>query len=192
MDALRCLPGVGPKSAQRMTFQLLQRNRQGGLALAEALSAAMTEIGHCEKCRTFTESTICNICDNERRQDNGQLCVVGNPADIVAIESTGQFSGQYFVLMGYLSPLDGIGPAEIGLDLLEERLSNESISELILAINPSVEGEATIHFLSEIGAQHQVVVSRIAHGVPMGGELDLVDGTTLSHAMIGRHRLNSV
>ncbi|WP_062704817.1 recombination mediator RecR [Grimontia marina] len=189
MEALRCLPGIGPKSAQRMAFHLLQRNRQGGVKLSEALLAAMTDIGHCEKCRTFTEEEECVICANPRRQENGQICVVESPADIAAIEATGQYSGRYFVLMGHLSPLDGIGPSDIGLDLLEKRLSSESVSELILATNPTVEGEATAHYISELCAEHGVIASRIAHGVPMGGELELVDGTTLSHSIIGRHRL---
>ncbi|PKF51006.1 recombination mediator RecR [Enterovibrio nigricans] len=189
MEALRCLPGVGPKSAQRMAFHLLQRNRQGGVKLSESLLAAMTDIGHCDKCRTFTEEEVCAICANSRRQENGQICVVESPADIAAIEATGQYSGRYFVLMGHLSPLDGIGPSDIGLDVLEKRLASESIAELILATNPTVEGEATAHYISELCAEHDVVASRIAHGVPMGGELELVDGTTLSHSIIGRHRL---
>ncbi|WP_407330891.1 recombination mediator RecR [Enterovibrio sp. 27052020O] len=189
MESLRCLPGVGPKSAQRMAFHLLQRNRQGGIRLSEALQSAMTDIGHCVKCRTFTEEEECAICGNTRRQENGQICVVESPADIAAIEATGQYSGRYFVLMGHLSPLDGIGPSDIGLDVLERRLATESISELILATNPTVEGEATAHYISELCVEHSVIASRIAHGVPMGGELELVDGTTLSHSIIGRHRL---
>ncbi|MCW8327590.1 recombination mediator RecR [Photobacterium sp. SDRW27] len=189
MEALRCLPGVGPKSAQRMAFNLLQRNRQGGLQLADALSKAMTEIGHCESCRTFTEEEICAICANPRRQENGQICVVESPADIVAVESTGQFSGRYFVLMGHLSPLDGIGPSDIGLDVLEFRLQNEQIAELILATNPTVEGEATAHYIAELCSEYDVPATRIAHGVPVGGELELVDGTTLSHSIAGRHKL---
>ena len=136
MEALRCLPGVGPKSAQRMAFTLLQRDRSGGMRLAQALTKAMSEIGHCADCRTFTEQDVCNICSNPRRQENGQICVVESPADIYAIEQTGQFSGRYFVLMGHLSPLDGIGPDDIGLDRLEQRLASEQINELILATNP--------------------------------------------------------
>ncbi|MGR5146096.1 recombination mediator RecR [Photobacterium alginatilyticum] len=189
MEALRCLPGVGPKSAQRMAFSLLQRNRQGGLKLADALSKAMTEIGHCQSCRTFTEEDVCAICANPRRQENGQICVVESPADIVAVESTGQFSGRYFVLMGHLSPLDGIGPSDIGLDTLEFRLQNEQISELILATNPTVEGEATAHYIAELCSEYSIPATRIAHGVPVGGELELVDGTTLSHSIAGRHKL---
>ncbi|WP_265694057.1 recombination mediator RecR [Providencia rustigianii] len=189
MEALRCLPGVGPKSAQRMAFHLLQRDRSGGMRLAQSLTRAMSEIGHCSDCRTFTEQDICNICDNPRRQQNGLICVVESPADIYAIEQTGQFSGRYFVLMGHLSPLDGIGPMDIGLDRLEERLSSETITEVILATNPTVEGEATANYIGQMCAQYGVVASRIAHGVPVGGELEMVDSTTLSHSLSGRSKL---
>ncbi|MCA2015483.1 recombination mediator RecR [Vibrio tritonius] len=189
MEALRCLPGVGPKSAQRMAFHLLQRDRKGGLQLADALGKAMVEIGHCRECRTFTEEEVCNICNNPKRCENGQLCVVESPADIAALEATGQYSGRYFVLMGHLSPLDGIGPSDIGLDVLDFRLQQGGISEVILATNPTVEGEATAHYIAELCREHGVSASRIAHGVPVGGELELVDGTTLSHSLLGRHRL---
>lgn len=189
MEALRCLPGVGPKSAQRMAFTLLQRDRSGGMRLAQALTRAMSEIGHCADCRTFTEQEVCNICSNPRRQENGQICVVESPADIYAIEQTGQFSGRYFVLMGHLSPLDGIGPDDIGLDRLEQRLAEEKITEVILATNPTVEGEATANYIAELCAQYDVEASRIAHGVPVGGELEMVDGTTLSHSLAGRHKI---
>ncbi|MCE4934734.1 recombination mediator RecR [Aliivibrio fischeri] len=189
MESLRCLPGVGPKSAQRMAFHLLQRNRQGGMQLADALSQAMSEIGHCSECRTFTEEDTCAICLNLKRQVSGEMCIVESPADIVAVEATGQFSGRYFVLMGHLSPLDGIGPSDIGLDLLDHRLNRGDIKEVILATNPTVEGEATAHYIAELCQEHQVPASRIAHGVPMGGELELVDGTTLSHSILGRQKL---
>lgn len=188
MDALRCLPGVGPKSAQRMAFSLLQRDRAAGVRLAQVLHQAMENMGHCADCRTFTEQILCAICANPRRRENGQLCVVETPADINAIEQTGQFSGRYFVLMGHLSPLDGIGPGEIGLDLLEQRLSQETFNEVILATNPTVEGEATASYIAELCARYNVEASRIAHGVPVGGELEMVDGTTLSHSLAGRHR----
>lgn len=187
MEALRCLPGVGPKSAQRMAFHLLQRDRSGGMRLAQTLTRAMSEIGHCNDCRTFTEADVCTICSNPRRQKSQQICVVESPADIQAIEQTGQYSGRYFVLMGHLSPLDGIGPDDIGLDRLEERLAQEQISEVILATNPTVEGDATANFIAELCAMHGVLASRIAHGVPVGGELEMVDGTTLSHSLAGRH-----
>ncbi|SBO10733.1 Recombination protein RecR [Vibrio mediterranei] len=189
MEALRCLPGVGPKSAQRMAFHLLQRDRKGGLQLADALSSAMTEIGHCQECRTFTEEEVCHICSNPKRKENGQLCVVESPADIAAVEATGQFSGRYFVLMGHLSPLDGIGPSDIGLDVLDYRLRQGDIGEVILATNPTVEGEATAHYIAELCHEHKVSASRIAHGVPVGGELELVDGTTLSHSLLGRQKI---
>lgn len=190
MEALRCLPGVGPKSAQRMAFHLLQRDRKGGLQLADALTKAMTEIGHCSECRTFTEEETCNICSNPKRQENGLLCVVESPADIAAVEATGQYSGRYFVLMGHLSPLDGIGPSDIGLDKLDYRLGRGDITEVILATNPTVEGEATAHYIAELCSAHNVNASRIAHGVPVGGELELVDGTTLSHSLLGRQKLS--
>lgn len=189
MEALRCLPGVGPKSAQRMAFHLLQRNRQGGIKLAHVLHEAMINIGHCQECRTFTEQSICTICANARRQGSGQLCVVETPADIVAIEQTGQYSGRYFVLLGHLSPLDGIGPSDIGLDLLKHKLSSETISEVILATNPTVEGDATANYIAQMCAEFDVTATRIAHGVPVGGELEMVDGTTLSHSFVGRQKI---
>ena len=157
--------------------------------MAQALTRAMSEIGHCADCRTFTEQEVCNICTNPRRQENGQICVVESPADIYAIEQTGQFSGRYFVLMGHLSPLDGIGPDDIGLDRLEQRLESETIKEVILATNPTVEGEATANYIAELCSQYGVDASRIAHGVPVGGELEMVDGTTLSHSLAGRHKI---
>ncbi|EEX49690.1 recombination protein RecR [Pasteurella multocida] len=189
IENLRCLPGVGPKSAQRMAYHLLQRNRNGGMDLARALTEAMSKIGHCTQCRTFTEEEVCTICNNSRRQHSGLLCVVEQPSDIQAIEQTGQFSGRYFVLMGHLSPLDGIGPKEIGLHLLQQRLQEESFHEVILATNPTVEGDATANYIAEICMQHNVKVTRIAHGIPVGGELEMVDGTTLTHSFLGRRQL---
>ncbi|MGX2957083.1 recombination mediator RecR [Ursidibacter arcticus] len=189
IESLRALPGVGPKSAQRMAYHLLQRNRNGGLNLSKALHEAMTHIGHCRSCRTFTEEDECTICQNYRRQMSGQLCVVEMPSDIPAIEQTGQFSGRYFVLMGRLSPLDGIGPREIGLDLLQQRLENESFHEVIVATNPTIEGEATANYIAEICAMYNVKVTRIAHGIPIGSDLEMVDGTTLSHSFSGRREI---
>ncbi|MDH2925083.1 DNA replication and repair protein RecR [Nicoletella semolina] len=189
IEALRVLPSVGPKSAQRMAFHLLQRNRKGGINLAKALHEAMTHIGHCQSCRTFTEEAECAVCQNYRRQMSGQLCIVEMPADIQAIEQTGQFSGRYFVLMGHLSPLDGIGPREIGLDLLQQRLENESFHEVILATNPTIEGDATANYIAEMCVEYNIKVTRIAHGIPVGGELETVDGTTLSHSFAGRRVL---
>ncbi|MCG7533524.1 recombination mediator RecR [Pseudoalteromonas sp. OOF1S-7] len=186
VEALRCLPGIGPKSAQRIAFHLLERDRSGGTQLGQSLLQAMDKIGHCESCRTFSETPVCDICSNVKRQDTGLLCVVESPSDVLAIEQTGQYQGLYFVLMGHLSPLDGIGPAEIGMDVLEKTLANGNINEVILATNPTVEGEATAHFIGEMCHQHGVTASRIAHGMPVGGELELVDGMTLMHAFSGR------
>jgi len=185
MEALRCLPGVGPKSAQRMAFHLLERDRDGGRKLARILDQAMEHIGHCERCRTFSESEICALCANPKRDDS-QICVVETPAEVVAIEQAINYSGRYFVLGGRLSPLDGIGPREIGLHRLEALLREGGVSELILATNPTVEGEATAYYIGEMARAREIQVTRIAHGVPLGGELEYVDGGTLSHAFAGR------
>lgn len=187
--ALRILPGVGPKSAQRMAFQILERQREGGAELAHALTTAIERVGHCEVCRTLTEQSVCELCADEQRRDSGLLCIVETPADVLAIEQTGQFQGCYFVLMGHLSPLDGIGPDAIGLDKLAERLASEAITEIILATNPTIEGEATAHYIAEIARQQGIATSRIAHGVPVGGELEYVDQATLGHAFSGRKRV---
>ena len=185
IDALRCLPGVGPKSAQRMAFYLLERDRDGGHALAESLAVALNAVGHCKRCRMLTESELCSICASAGR-DAAQLCVVESPADVVAIEQSGGFRGRYFVLMGHLSPLDGVGPAELGLDEFERVLGEGEVREVILATNPTVEGEATAHYLGELALRRGLKASRIAHGVPVGGELEYVDGGTLAHALAGR------
>ena len=185
IDALRCMPGVGQKSAQRIAFHLLERDREGASAMSGALAEAVEGIGHCKRCRMLTELEICSICTAPGR-DETQLCVVETPADVVAVEDATGFRGLYFVLMGHLSPLDGIGPEELGLSALEERLGSDGISELIIATNPTVEGDATAHYLAELAARHDVQASRIAHGVPLGGELEYVDGGTLSHAFYGR------
>ncbi len=189
MDALRCLPGVGPRTAQRMAFQLLERDRDNGRALATALVEAMDKIGHCQRCRMLTEATTCSICESHQR-DKSLLCVVETPADVAAIEQSAGYSGLYFVLMGHLSPLDGIGPEELGLKQLEALLAEGEIKEIVLATNPTVEGEATAHFVAELAARHKVKASRIAHGVPMGGELEYVDSGTISHAISGRQVMN--
>ena len=185
IEALRCLPGVGPKSAQRMAFHLLERDRDGGRRLGQALAEAIEAVGHCERCRMLSEERICPICESESRNGN-LLCVVESPADVVAIEQSGGFRGRYFVLMGHLSPLDGVGPAELGLDEFERRVAAGDVAEVILATNPTAEGEATAHYLGEIALRHGVKASRIAHGVPVGGELEYVDGGTLAHALAGR------
>lgn len=185
-QALQCLPSVGPKSAQRMVFHLLGKNRQGGLKLSHALERAVTEIGHCQQCRTFTEADLCQICSNDKRNSSNMLCIVEMPVDVFAIEQTALFSGIYFVLMGHLSPLDGIGPEQLGLALLESLLSKGNIEEIILATNPTVEGEATAYYIAEMAKKFAIKVSRIAHGVPLGGELEFVDSSTLSHSFAGR------
>jgi recombination protein RecR len=186
ITAFKCLPGVGAKTAQRMTFTLLERNRGGALKLSQALHNAMEHINNCEQCRTFTEAQLCNICNNQGRAQSQQVCVVESPQDVLAIEQTGQFKGTYFVLMGHLSPIDGIGPNEIGLDILQQRLLQEKIEEVILATNPTVEGEATAHYISQMCKKQRIRTTRIAHGVPVGGELEYIDGNTLTHAFSGR------
>ncbi len=188
MDALRCLPGVGPKSAQRMAFYLLERDREGGRNLSSMLAEAMDRIGNCNRCRTLSEDEICSICAN-RNRDDSILCVVETPAELMVIERAIDYRGRYFVLGGHLSPLDGIGPREIGLDMLEQRLSEGEVSELILATNTTVEGEATAHYISDMARARDIRTTRIAHGVPMGGELEYVDGSTISHAFAGRQEI---
>ena len=186
IDALKVLPGVGPKSAQRMAFVLLERERTKGKRLGKALLEAMDNIGHCRSCRTFTEDEVCHICANTMRKECASVCVVESPPDVIAIEQTGQFNGTYFVLMGHLSPLDGIGPRELGLDVLKNALEQNKVQEVILATNPTIEGDATAHYIAQMCKQLNIKASRIAHGVPVGGELEFVDGTTLSHAFSGR------
>ncbi|MCV6627566.1 MAG: recombination mediator RecR [Cellvibrionaceae bacterium] len=185
INALRCLPGVGPKSAQRMALHLLERDKPAAAKLAARLGEAVEKVGRCQKCRTLTEQTICNTCANPKRSSK-QLCVVETPADVLAIEQAGNYDGKYFVLLGHLSPIDGIGPEDIGIDLLLERLQSEAVEELILATNPTVEGEATAHYLAAQAKGLNVSVSRIAHGVPLGGELEYIDGGTLAHAFNSR------
>jgi len=188
MSTLRCLPGVGPKSAQRMALHLLERNREGASRLSVALQAAVEGVGQCERCHTLTEQKLCGICTNQRR-DNELLCVVETPADILAIEQAGTYQGKYFVLHGHLSPIDGIGPQDIGVDALLQLLQREPIREVILATNPTVEGEATAYYISERAKPLNVSVTRIAHGVPLGGELEFIDGGTLAHAFSSRRSL---
>ncbi|MEX2494865.1 MAG: recombination mediator RecR [Woeseia sp.] len=189
IDSLRCLPGVGRKSAQRIAFHLLERDREGARKLSQALSEAVAGVGHCSRCRMFSEHELCSICSSTGR-DETQLCVVESPADVMAVEDATGFKGHYFVLMGHLSPLDGIGPEELGLDRLEERLAKERFQELIIATNPTVEGDATAHFLADMASRHSVPASRIAHGIPLGGELEYIDGGTLSHAFFGRRTVD--
>lgn len=185
IEAFRCLPGVGPKSAQRMAFHVLERDREGGRRLADALLDAVENVGNCSRCRTLSETDVCPICANPSRDDT-LLCIVENPMDVAALEKTAAYSGRYFVLMGRLSPLDGIGPAELGLELLDARFAEGGVQEVIIATNPTVEGEATAHYVAEMARGHGLRASRIAHGVPLGGELEYIDGETLSHALAGR------
>ncbi|MEJ6744150.1 MAG: recombination mediator RecR [Porticoccaceae bacterium] len=188
IDALRCLPGVGAKSAQRMALQLLERDRVAASHLSESIAEAVEKVGRCAECRTLTEHQICAICSNVRRS-SGEICVVENPADLYAIEQAGSFQGKYFVLLGHLSPIDGIGPEQLGIDQLIERLQNTEVDEVILATNLTVEGEATAHFIADKAKALGVTVSRIAYGVPMGGELEYVDGGTLNVALQSRKAL---
>lgn len=185
IDGLRCMPGVGQKSAQRIAFHLLERDREGAGGLSVALAEAVAGIGHCSRCRMFTENELCSICTASGR-DSTQLCVVESPADVMAIEDATGFRGLYFVMMGHLSPLDGIGPDELGLSKLAEWLGDGEVKELIIATNATVEGDATAHYLADLASRHDVTASRIAHGVPLGGELEYVDSGTLSHAFYGR------
>lgn len=185
IEALRCLPGVGQKSAQRMAYQLLERNRDGGLRLSKALAEAVERIGHCEQCRDFSEEKVCAVCSSASRE-RSLLCAVENPADRLAIEQATGYRGLYFVLQGRLSPLDGIGPRELGLEKLATRLVDGEVKELIIATSPTVEGDATAHYLAQLARQFEVKPSRLAHGVPLGGELEYVDRGTLAHAFGAR------
>lgn len=185
IELLRRLPGVGPKSAQRMAFHLLERDRDAASALSAALGDALDHIGRCPSCRMFCEDGDCRYC-SLARSATGQICVVEGPADLIAVDRNTPYRGRYFVLMGRLSPLDGIGPEELGLPQLAAQLAQGSCRELIIATNPTVEGEATAYYLGELGRQHAVPVTRIAHGIPMGGELEYIDGGTLAHAFDGR------
>lgn len=185
MRALRCLPGVGPKSAQRMAFHLLQRDREGARHLADSLRAALDRIGYCSECRTLTEGSVCPVCANPKRE-RSLLCVVETPAEVYAIDQATGFKGVFFVLNGRLSPLDGIGPDELRLDLLAQRFESGEVREVILATNTTVEGEATAHYIHEMARQHGIRATRLAYGMPFGGELEYVDGNTLAHAFNGR------
>ncbi len=187
IEALCCLPGIGKKSAQRIAYHLLERDRDGARKLAASMTEAMDTIGHCQRCRTFSETELCQLCASHKR-DRASLCVVENPADVSSIEQS-DYKGLYFVLMGHLSPLDGIGPDEIGLRELGELLDEGEIQEVILATSTTVEGEATAHFIGEMAHKRKLRVTRIAHGIPMGGGLEYVNSRTISHAMAGRREL---
>lgn len=193
--ALCCMPGIGKKSAQRISYHLLQRDRNGAKSLAAALADAMDNIGSCQRCRNFSETPVCDLCLSDKR-DGSLLCIVESPADVFAMEEAG-YNGKYFVLMGHLSPLDGIGPQELGLDKLAAYLAGSpgvedkgEVKEVILATNSTMEGEATAHFISNIVQKYDIRVTRIAHGVPLGGELEYIDSNTLSHALAGRREIS--
>ncbi|WP_027852227.1 recombination mediator RecR [Marinobacterium litorale] len=188
ITSLRCLPGVGPKSAQRMALHLLERDREAAQRLSQALVDAVENIGECTQCRTLSEDPVCEICADESR-DRSLLCVLESPVDMMAVEQTGGYNGIYYVLKGHLSPIDGIGPDALGIDALVERVNNSDVQELILATNPTVEGEATSHYIAEQFSGEPLRITRIAHGVPVGGELEFVDGGTLAHAFAGRRVL---
>ncbi|MCP5209037.1 MAG: recombination protein RecR [Hahellaceae bacterium] len=188
VNSLRVLPGVGQKSAQRMALHLLERDRSGALALANSLVMAMESVKRCQSCRTFSDTDICPLCENSRR-DSRKLCVVETPSDLFAVESVGQYDGKFFVLMGHLSPIEGIGPDEIGIDQLMQRVKEGEVEEVILATNPTVEGEATAHFIADLLGSSSILVTRLAHGIPIGGELGYTDGGTLAHAFQGRKPL---
>lgn len=190
VDALRCLPGVGPKSAQRMVYHLLQHQRQRGLHLAACLEKAMSDISHCQRCNNYTEQRLCLLCQNPAR-DPKILCVVEGPADVAAIEQSTAFHGSYFVLMGKISPLDGLGPEEIGLPRLKALIINEEIEELILALSPSIEGQTTIHFIHELLADQPLKISQLAHGIPSGGELEYLDSNTIGVALRNRAQVHA-
>ena len=189
IEQLQCLPGVGQKTAQRMAYHLLQRKRQAGSELAGTLAKAMELIGQCSECRNYTEHELCSICQSPKRSEVKTLCVVETASDLAAVEHSGHYQGRYFVLHGSLSPIDGVGPSELGLGQLETLLNEQSISEVILALNPSIEGEATCQYIADICRSSDVTVTRIAHGIPVGGELEMVDTSTISHAIMGRKQL---
>ena len=187
--SLRCLPGVGQKSAQRMALHLLERDRDGAARIAGALTSALETLGHCRQCRNFSDSELCDICVDESR-DPATICVVETPADVIAVESSAAFGGRYFVLLGRLSPLDGYGPEQVGLDLLEGQLQEGGIKEIILATSATVEGDITAQYIADIGVRHGVASSRLARGIPLGGELEFVDSGTLSRALSGRQKVD--
>ncbi len=189
ISALKRLPGVGQKSAQRMAFYLLQHDKQGAMQISQSLAAAIELVGECSQCRVLSESELCEVCNNPKRSQQ-QVCVVESPSDVQAFEQSTHYSGRYFVLMGHLSPLDGIGPHELGLDIFAQQLDAGEITEVILATNPTVEGEATAHYISEMTKKRNIKTTRIAHGVPIGGELEYVNGSTLSHALDGRRAVS--
>ncbi|KTD22078.1 Recombination and repair protein recR [Legionella lansingensis] len=189
VDALRCLPGIGPKSAQRMAFHLLQHQRQRGLHLASCLEEAMQTLHHCKRCNNYTEFELCKLCQNSAR-DLQTLCIVETPADVAAVEQSNAFNGSYYVLMGKISPLDGLGPDDIGLPKLRTLVIEESIKEVILALSPTVEGQTTVHFIYDLLSDQPIRISQLAHGIPSGGELEFLDGNTIGNALRNRATVN--
>tara|TARA_B100000676_G_scaffold88822_1_gene88549 strand:- start:648 stop:1250 length:603 start_codon:yes stop_codon:yes gene_type:complete len=189
IQSFKILPGIGEKSAQRMAFYLLEKNREGGNNLAKLISNSMEKVRNCSTCRNLTEEIECDICSSEKR-DKNLLCVVENPTDVIAIESSGSFKGKYFVLMGRLSPIDGVTPENLGIPMLIDRITKSEIKEIIIATSPTVEGDATSFYIKDQIKDESILISRIAYGVPMGGELEYVDNTTLSRAIQGRRKLD--
>jgi recombination protein RecR len=189
IQAFKILPGIGEKSAQRMAFYLLEKNREGGLNLAKLISTSVDKIRNCSNCRNLTEDTVCEICRDERR-DKKIVCVVESPADVIAIEKSGSFKGKYFVLMGRLSPIDGVTPQDLGIPKLVENINSSKVQEIIIATSPTIEGDATSFYIKDQLTENNILISRIAYGVPMGGELEYVDNTTLGRAIQGRREIN--
>jgi recombination protein RecR len=188
IKAFKILPGVGEKSAQRMAFYLLENNREGGTKLSKLLANAMENIRNCASCRNLTEDIYCDICSDTKR-DNSTLCIVESPTDVIAIENSGSFKGKYYVLMGRLSPIDGVNPADLGIPKLIEDINANDIKEVIIATSPTIEGDATSFYIKDQITKENIIISRIAYGVPMGGELEYVDNTTLSRAIQGRREI---
>jgi recombination protein RecR len=187
VDALKCLPGVGQKSAQRMALYLIERDQDGAARIANATLTALEKVRHCKQCRNFSDTELCEICSSQKR-NTASLCIVETPADVFAIEASGAFQGLYFVLLGRLSPLDGIGPDQLGLEILEEQLNNGVVEEIILATSATVEGDITAQFVADIARKFSIKTSRLARGIPLGGELEYVDSGTLSRALSGRQQ----
>jgi recombination protein RecR len=188
-EALKCLPGIGRKSAQRMALYLLERDREGASRIADAVSAALEKVRHCKRCRNFSDTELCAVCSDDRREAN-LVCVVETPADVLAVEASGGYRGRYFVLQGRLSPLDGQGPGQLGLDRFEEQLAEGGVEEIILATSATVEGDITARYIADIATRHGISSSRLARGIPLGGELEFVDGGTLSRALSGRQKFD--
>ena len=189
IEALQCLPGVGQKSAQRMALYLLERDRAGADKIVRSLTRALEKVSHCQRCRSFADSDLCRLCGDQTR-DVGLLCVVETPADVLAIESSGAYHGYYYVLLGRLSPLDGLGPEQLGLKMLESRLADDVLNEVILATSTTVEGDITAQFVADMASRYQLVTTRLARGIPLGGELEYVDSGTISRALSGRQDYN--